>query len=132
MYAGAAAFLIAIGTPPTFAQPSGADDYATNCARCHGPDGKGNFAGMRAAPGYRSVDLTQLSKKNGGAFPRQRVTDSIDGRIRIGAHYRGDMPLWGNSFKLGGADDQAVKRRIAALVDYIESLQEKSEATTNR
>jgi hypothetical protein len=85
---------------------------------------------MRAVPGYRPVDLTQLSKKNGGVFPRQEVTDAIDGRRRFAAHFRGDMPRWGSQFHIGDGDDAAVKRRISVLVDYIESLQEGAEATS--
>ncbi len=83
---------------------------------------------MRTVPGYIAVDLTQLSEANGGQFPRQQVYDAIDGRKRFPAHFVGDMPTWGLKYQQNketpnsGARDE---RRISALVDYIESLQDK-------
>jgi cytochrome c553 len=73
-------------------EPAGKGDYLADCARCHGVDGKGSVPEMSAVPGYISVDLTQLSKKNDGQFPRQEVYDAIDGRKRFPAHFIGDMP----------------------------------------
>jgi len=85
---------------------------------------------MREVKGYMSVDLTQLSKANGGQFPRQAVYDAIDGRKRFPAHFIGDMPTWGLQYQEKNQESSAegkekVKSRISALVDYIESLQEK-------
>lgn len=83
---------------------------------------------MSAVPGYISVDLTQLSKKNDGQFPRQQVYDAIDGRKRFPAHFIGDMPTWGIKYRQatpGPDSEEEVKRKISALVDYIESLQDK-------
>jgi mono/diheme cytochrome c family protein len=106
----------------------GKKDYLADCARCHGVDGKGAVAAMRGVRGYRAVNLTQLSKENNGQFPRQKVYDTIDGRHRFPAHFVGDMPSWGRKYQQGEATPQSeaeVKRRISALVDYIESLQDK-------
>ena len=125
------ALILALSGGSVFAQ-SGAADYAANCAGCHGADGKSYVAAMRAVPGYRPVDLTVLSKNNGGVFPRQQVSEAIDGRRRLASHFHGDMPRWGSQFQYGNGDDAAVKRRISALVDYVESLQEKSVAITNQ
>ena len=110
-----------------FAELSGKADYVADCARCHGVDGKGDAAAMRAVPGYRAVDLTQLSKRNNGKFPGQEVYGTIDGRKRFPAHYVGGMPTWGLKYqqdRLTPESEEKVKRRISALVDYIESLQE--------
>ncbi len=112
------------------ADSPGKEAYLADCARCHGSDGKGNVAAMREVPGYKSVDLTQLSKENEGRFPRQKVYDTIEGRTRFPAHFIGDMPTWGlryseDSEKLSPEAKARVKRRISALVDYIESIQEK-------
>lgn len=111
------------------AQWSARDDYMHDCAQCHGADGMGAQAEKRAVPGYVSIDLTQLSKRNGGEFPRQKIYDMIDGRNRIGAHFRGDMPRWGARYRVDAnnnpVDEQQVHKRISALVDYIESLQQK-------
>jgi hypothetical protein len=104
--------------------------YLADCARCHGTHGKGHAAAMRAVPGYKSVDLTQLSKENGGRFPRQKVYDAIEGRKRFPAHFIGDMPTWGLQYreddeKLDPEAKARIRRRISALVDYIQSIQEK-------
>jgi mono/diheme cytochrome c family protein len=119
--------LIAIGTAA--AESSGEKDYRADCARCHGIDGKGSVPTMRMVPGYVSVDLTQLSKNNNGKFPHQRVYDAIDGRKRVLPHFIGDMPAWGLKYRqnreLSPQQEKKIERRISALVDYIESLQEK-------
>jgi len=104
--------------------------YLADCARCHGADGKGHVAAMREVRGYKSVDLTQLSKQNEGRFPRQKVYDTIAGRKRFPAHFIGDMPTWEVRYrkddqKLGPEAEARIKGRISALVDYIESIQEK-------
>jgi hypothetical protein len=108
------------------ADPAGKQDYLTDCARCHGVDGKGGVPEMRAVPGYMTVDLTQLSANNAGKFPRQEVSDAIDGRKRFPAHFLGDMPAWGLKYRQDGPDgEERVRQKISALVDYVESLQTK-------
>jgi hypothetical protein len=107
--------------------PAGKAEYLTDCARCHGVDGRGNVPGMSAVAGYISVDLTQLSNQNDGQFPHRRVYEAIDGRQRP-PHLIGDMPAWGLNYsqaRLGAASEEEVKRKISALVDYLESIQEK-------
>jgi len=109
------------------ADPPGKENYLVDCARCHGVDGKGSVPQMGAVPGYTTVDLTQL-RKNNGQFPRQEIYDTIDGRKRFPAHFIGDMPTWGLKYqqdRLSPASQEKVERRISALVDYIESLQER-------
>jgi hypothetical protein len=110
------------------ADPLGRTDYLADCAHCHGVDGKGRVPQMRAAPGYTSVDLTRLTESKGGQFPRQEVYDAIDGRKRFPAHFIGDMPTWGLKYQQdnrGPESEEKVRRRISALVDYIESIQTK-------
>jgi hypothetical protein len=112
----------------SYADPVGKQDYLADCARCHGVDGKGGVPAMRAVRGYVSVDLTGLAEHNGGQFPRQQVYDAIDGRKRFPAHFIGDMPTWGLKYQpdnRGSEGEEKVRRRISALVDYIESLQAK-------
>jgi mono/diheme cytochrome c family protein len=109
---------------------SGKRDYLTDCAPCHAADGKGRVPAMREVKGYRSVDLTQLSRTHGGQFPRQTVYDAIDGSARFPLHFVGDMPRWGLRYQdknkdLGAQDREEIRRKISALVDYIESLQAK-------
>jgi hypothetical protein len=110
------------------AEPSGKQHYLTDCAHCHGVDGKGGVPEMRAVQGYITMDLTQLSKSNAGQFPRQEVFDAIDGRKRFPAHFIGDMPTFGLKYqqdRLGPESEEKVRHRISALVDYVESLQAK-------
>ncbi|CTQ48160.1 c-type cytochrome [Jannaschia donghaensis] len=54
----------------------GASLFAQNCAACHGADGAG--------AGGIGPDLTSLSRRNGGDFPRDRVLAQIDGLNRHG------------------------------------------------
>ncbi len=108
----------------------GKSEYLADCVRCHGVDGKGNVPAMAAVPGYRHVDLTQLSKDNDGQFPRQRIFDAIEGSKRFLPHFIGDIPVWGLKYrhiiqKPGPQGDEQVRQRITALVDYIESIQER-------
>ena len=106
-------------------------DFVLHCADCHGIDGKGNGPAVQVIPGFRPVDLTILSKRR-GLFPRQEVSDIIDGRKRLPGHYDSDtdMPLWGLMFQPEGCEfakesEAKVNIRIEALVDYIESIQQK-------
>jgi mono/diheme cytochrome c family protein len=114
------------------AEPSGAQEYKDNCARCHGSDAKGNGRDANDKPGYRPADLTQIAKQHGEKFPRQEIYDVLDGGKRLPGHYNFDspMPLWGLSFQLRGKEysdesEAAVERRINTLLDYLESIQEK-------
>lgn len=111
------------------ADSSGKKDYLQDCAECHGADGKGAQPKKRMLRGYVSVDLTTISKRNGGEFPRQKVYDAIDGRNRIAAHFQGDMPRWGTRYSTDETGSQAAaqmaQERISGLVGFIESIQEK-------
>jgi mono/diheme cytochrome c family protein len=100
------------------------------CSACHGVSGVGDgtvaeFLTITAA------NLTQMSLKNDGIFPRQRAIEVIDGRAQVSVHGERDMPVWGDWFKFeaddGGADaktEKIVRERINALVDYLETLQQ--------
>ena len=72
--------------------PTGAEDYATYCAGCHGAGGKGD--GEAAASfNPRPADLTTLAQKNGGVFPTTRVMAQIWGYK--GKKGQGVMPDFG-------------------------------------
>jgi mono/diheme cytochrome c family protein len=111
-------------------EPSGAQEYRDHCARCHGRDAKGNGPDANEKPGYQPADLTQIAKRNHGSFPREKIYNIIDGGKRSPGHYDFDspMPLWGLNFQLEGreyteASEAAVRNRINALIDYLESIQ---------
>lgn len=118
--------LLTVPSWTLLADTSGKQEYLADCARCHGKDGRGNVPGMTALKGYRSVDLTELKKRNGGVFPRDLVYEAIEGEKRFPAHFIGDMPRWGRRYRVEqepGHDAAQVKRKISDLVDYIESIQ---------
>jgi mono/diheme cytochrome c family protein len=107
---------------------SGKADFMKHCAPCHGTDGKGHGPELNVIPDIHPSDLTRISMKNGGVFPRQKVEDMVDGRKAVPSHKRFDMPFWGVNFQESGKEfspesEARAKARIAALVDYVQSIQ---------
>ncbi len=104
---------------------SGPEMYKSYCAVCHGVDGKGNgpaASALKTAP----IDLTMLSKNNGGKFPSMKVSASIRGDAAVPAHGSKDMPVWGRLFwGMSQGHEGEVQQRVANLTKYIESLQAK-------
>jgi hypothetical protein len=136
-----AAVVVCLLSSQSFGQDEGSKVSGSNvsaerafglyCADCHGESGHGDGPkafGLSVAP----PDLTRLSVRNGGVFPRERLQAIIDGREALKNHGDREMPVWGVWFKmeaeedLGGAegDEGTVQRRIKGLIDYLESLQE--------
>ncbi len=71
----------------------GRQAFLENCAGCHGDDAHG------AGPLGRDLakvppDLTVLTRKYGGTFPRDYVMSTIDGFQR-NSHFSADMPEFG-------------------------------------
>jgi mono/diheme cytochrome c family protein len=94
------------------------------CASCHGPAAKGDgplAASLRRKP----PDLTEIQKRHDGVFPSDKVFRIIDGRVRVPGHGGPDMPAWGDAFfrSIEGGDREAVKARIQALVDFLQTIQ---------
>ncbi len=108
---------------PTY---SGSELYAGNCATCHGIFADGMGPAAPSIP-HHVPDLRQIAASNGGVFPRELVRKIIDGRELSSAHSDDMMPKWGNEFVIGEGYSNAAERRVnakvAALVDYIETLQ---------
>lgn len=103
----------------------GHDLYAIHCANCHGSAGRGDgpMADVLKVP---PPDLTLLSSRAGGTFPRHEVHRTIDGRREIRSHGGRQMPVWGLAFQERGRvaeQEQDVQARIADLVAYLESIQ---------
>lgn len=108
--------------PVTFSL-TGSEMYKTWCASCHGTAGKGDgpaASDLKTHP----TDLSQLTKKNGGKFPTERVRNYIEGTAVAPAHGSREMPVWGTFFRQIG-DDKAATYRIVTLANYINSLQVK-------
>ena len=99
--------------------------YSVYCASCQGREGRGDgpVAGdLKVAP----ADLTLLAAHNGGRFPRDRVDQSIDGRLATRGHGTSEMPVWGATFQVSGSDhnqEREVRERILDLLGYLESIQ---------
>jgi hypothetical protein len=82
---------------------------------------------MAAVLQKKPADLTGIAKRNGGKFPAEVVSRTIDGRNPVLGHGGQDMPVWSNAFKRteGGLPPDQIKIRIDALVSYLESIQQK-------
>lgn len=103
---------------------SGSEMFNSYCAPCHGKDAKGNGPAATALKNP-PANLTQLAKKNNGKFPADHVAEVLRSGV-AGAHGSTDMPVWGPLFAaVSGGDQSVVQMRIANLIHYLESLQEK-------
>ena len=105
-------------------------EYELSCIACHGVDGRGDGPDATHLK-TRPADLTRITKLNGGTFPAEGLALYIDGRAMVAAHGGREMPVWGDRYRApisGNGDsleaERAARARIAALVSYIESLQE--------
>jgi mono/diheme cytochrome c family protein len=106
------------------AEPTGDQLFAVHCGACHGVAGEGD--GPAASTLKINVpNLRTLAKRNGGTFPSEAVAAYIDGRNFIVSHGDHVMPVWGDFLQLpsDNGSDEPVRRRIAALVAFIERLQ---------
>jgi mono/diheme cytochrome c family protein len=94
------------------------------CASCHGRTGKGEGPAAQALK-TRTADLTLLAQRNGGTFPRERVTRYIaSGEPATAAHGSKDMPVWGPVFVgLAPGSFDLINPLIVEVVRYLESLQ---------
>jgi hypothetical protein len=98
--------------------------YFNHCAACHGENGEGGGP-VAATINLAMPNLRSLAQRNGGAFPTAAVTAYIDGRSMPAAHGERQMPIWGDVFRGAeqGTSERTTRRRIAALVDLIASMQ---------
>lgn len=116
-------------------------EFLSNCAVCHGADGKG--AGrMSSTLKIRPADLTVLAKKNSGVFLPEAVAERVDGRSA--PHRSSAMPVWGcrqgpppsQQRKLFGTKpidslldmpcdpEDVIQKRIRDIVGYLAQIQE--------
>ena len=100
-------------------------DYDEYCAHCHGKTGQGDGEVAKALQ-FAAADLSQLQKKNNGAYPFWRVFRIIDGRDALAAHGR-EMPIWGRVFQSREGQHPIVEAdvvgRILSLNFYLQTLQ---------
>jgi mono/diheme cytochrome c family protein len=115
------------GEPPRLVIESmtGEDSFRFYCAPCHGLGGRGD------GPVGRSLktpppDLTLLTKRSGGTFPRADVISFVTGvSDKLPTHGPSDMPVWGPIFRALDPSDARVKIRIDNIVNFVESIQVK-------
>jgi mono/diheme cytochrome c family protein len=108
---------------------AGRDSFELYCAACHGGGGRGDGP-VAAELRTRPSDLTQLGRRNNGAFPSEAVREFITGTARaLPAHGTTEMPVWGPMFRAFESDAR-VHERIANLVTYIERLQQPQRGAT--
>ena len=113
-------------TPPLII-PSmyGQDLFNSYCASCHGRDGKGRGPVVPALT-VSPPDLTLLTARHGGTFPKAFVESFVTGNRApvVFAHGSKDMPVWGPIFlALDPTNPTANRVRIQNIVSYIESIQ---------
>jgi len=100
--------------------------FKTYCGSCHGKSARGDGT-LAESLRFRPADLTRIAKRNGGKFDADNVYRIIDGRKAVKGHGGTDMPVWGDAFRQSaeGYSEDAVKVRIEAIVEYLESIQVK-------
>lgn len=129
MIGACAALTVAACTPEEMPQASdGRALFMENCAICHGASAKGGgpmARGMDPMP----PDLTLISQRNGGEFPKVEVLSTIDGYTKSTIKAP-DMPefgalLEGELVPLDTGDGvlTPTPRKLVALLEYLESIQ---------
>ncbi len=102
--------------------------FMSQCAACHGADGRG---GGPAAAGLAVAlpDLTTISARNGGTFPTDRVMSTIDGFNRDGHAGADPMPHFGDGdmgpliMTSEDGNPVPVPAELLALSNYLQSIQ---------
>lgn len=103
---------------------SGQEMYQEYCASCHGQDGKGKGPAS-AALKIPATNLTTMSAQHGGEFPSLYIMNTLGlQRGSTPAHGTSDMPVWGDVFRVSGAQDQMTFLRLHNLTSYLESIQD--------
>ncbi|MEP2028141.1 MAG: cytochrome c [Paracoccaceae bacterium] len=106
----------------------GAALFADNCAACHGTSATGDGPQIGDLP-VKPSDLTRISARNGGTFPRAEVLSVIDGYSK-GTHPNRIMPEFGLLLEgdIVPVDVDGVltptPRPLAALLAYLEDIQQ--------
>lgn len=106
--------------------PTGEPLYRVYCSNCHGDSGRGDGP-MASLLKVSPANLRLIRTRNGGVFPSEEIRRTIEGREVVPGHGEREMPLWGFAFQQMDLDvdqEEEVQKRIAALIDYLESIQE--------
>lgn len=117
---------------PTLAETltaEGRDVFQTHCATCHGVDATGDGPTAARLP-TRPADLTGMAARRGGVWPMLEVMSIIEGYTKLDTPRR-DMPAIsaltdGPKVELdtGNGQVRAVPKRLVAVAQYLESIQD--------
>jgi len=109
-------------TPPR----TGPELYARYCTSCHGADGRGVDPVPARLTTPAAADLTALSKKNNGNFPKEHVVKVLLYGTEIPAHTANGMPVWGSTFaRINRSDPWDKMYRVEVLTRYLQTIQAK-------
>ncbi len=107
---------------------SGTELYQFYCSACHGLEADGNGP-MAAVMTVQPSNLTGLSARNDGVFPKWRVISRIDGRDPLVSH-GSEMPVFGPWFQGRGETTMIetgqmvmTSQPIIDLMGYLEEIQ---------
>lgn len=105
----------------------GSVSYNRYCESCHGAQGHGDGPVAQYLT-IEPADLTRISARRDGEFPAGEIQEIIDGRKGVRGH-GSDMPIWGDAFQRTEEteDEEVIRRKITALVYFLETMQEKTE-----
>ena len=107
--------------------PAGKPLYDAYCVACHGASGRGDgvlAADLDVAP----ADLTLLSQRNGGTFPRDHVMETVfgyPGKYQVAAMPEFGLLLTGPVRVVETGEGAMIPTPVSliALTDYLQSLQ---------
>ena len=123
--------IAAVGIARAEDEHLGITEYEIAYLPCHGLDGRGGGPLARNLQ-VHPADLTQIAKGNGGIFPAGKVVKIIDGRAAVAGHLTRVMPVWGDRYRKvtepgesNATVDLRARKQIDALVQYLQSIQEK-------
>lgn len=111
-----------VGCSPWTSPQAGRALYDQNCAACHGADARG---------GAQVPDLTQITARAGGTYPRMRILDKLDGYAQGQTAYAGaEMPNFGDLLtgrllrvQTPSGLSRPLPEKIIALDAYLASIQ---------
>ncbi len=114
-----------------FMAAKGRVTFRTYCASCHGREAKGD-GNLAQYLSVKPSDLTQISARRDGQFPRDEIAEIIDGRQTTRGHGSREMPVWGDVFQSPLSEtergpeekpEDRVRRKVDELVYFLESIQ---------
>lgn len=125
-------FLCTAAVGPTtyaadFTTYSGEQLFQRLCASCHGAKAQGDGP-VAASLNVMVPNLRQLTQRNRGQFPADRIQRIIDGRTHVAPHGIRLMPVWGDELLRSEAGDPEAERDtanlISKIVEYLRGIQE--------